>query len=204
MGVEREPGGAERPREIGVLLREELRGRGLSEDEIEVLLRKRKRRQPLELSAVRLRDHRLAPPPRVAADELLTVEAAAGRLKLHVKTVLRFIHQRRLPATRVGKSYRIRRGDLETFAGIAPRKQATAEAPWMTSIVDVPGVSSERAEEWSQRLAAALDSRPRDGAALRADVVFDPERSHLKLVMTGAPYRVVNLSNLVRAWLEER
>jgi excisionase family DNA binding protein len=203
MRAEREPG--ERPREIGVLLREELRGRGLSEDEIDVLLRKRKRRRPLELSAIRLRDHRLDPPP-LAADELLTVEAAAGRLKLHVKTVLRFIHQRRLKAARVGKSYRIRRGDLEAFAGMAPRarREKPADPPWMTSIVDVPGVSSERAEEWSQRVAAALDSRPRDGAALRADVVFDPERSHLKLVMTGAPYRVVNLSNLVRAWLEEQ
>jgi excisionase family DNA binding protein len=40
---------------------------------------------------------------------LVTVEQAAEELKLHPKTVLRYIHEGRLEATRIGKAYRIDR-----------------------------------------------------------------------------------------------
>ena len=49
------------------------------------------------------------------SSELITAEAAATRLGLHVKTVLRFIREGRLKAHRVGRQYRILKGDLDAF-----------------------------------------------------------------------------------------
>ena len=49
------------------------------------------------------------------SDALITVEQAAEQLKLHPKTVLRHIREGRLPATRIGKSYRLRAADVDEF-----------------------------------------------------------------------------------------
>ncbi len=51
------------------------------------------------------------------SEELYTVEFAARRLKLHPTTILRFIRDGRLAATKVGKSYRILRSELDRLAG---------------------------------------------------------------------------------------
>jgi excisionase family DNA binding protein len=137
------------------------------------------------------------------SDELCTVEFAADRLKLHPKTVLRFIREGRLKATRIGKSYRILRSDLEGLAGIPAQERAAAEKPSVTAIVDVPGVGAELAQKWARTVTNALHGRSQGGPPMRADVVYDPERSHLKIVLVGPPGDTVNLMNLIRVWLDQ-
>jgi excisionase family DNA binding protein len=54
----------------------------------------------------------------VAEDELLTVAEVAAKLKTTPATVLRWIRERRLPATKPGgdrMGYRIRPAELEAF-----------------------------------------------------------------------------------------
>ena len=137
------------------------------------------------------------------SEELYTVEQAAERLKLHAKTVLRAIREERLRATRVGKSYRILKSDLDVFAGVPARAASAAGEPWITSIVDIPNVWPEMAQKWARTVTNALNARPPGGAPLRADVIHEPERSHLKIIVTGPPGDVVNLMNLIRVWLEQ-
>jgi len=137
------------------------------------------------------------------SEELYTVEQAAERLKLHAKTVLRAIREARLRATRVGKSYRILRSDLDAFAGIPARAAAAADAPWITSIVDLPDVPPDMAQKWARTVTNALNARPAGGPPLRADVIYEPERAHLKIIVVGPPGDVVNLMNLIRVWLEQ-
>jgi excisionase family DNA binding protein len=45
-------------------------------------------------------------------DELLTVAEVADVLRVSTMTVYRLIHNGELPAVRVGRNYRVRRGDL--------------------------------------------------------------------------------------------
>ena len=137
------------------------------------------------------------------SEELYTVDQAAERLKLHVKTVLRAIRDGRLRATRVGKSYRILRADLEAFAGIPARPGPAADAPWVTSIVDIPNVRPEMAQKWARTVTNALNARPVGGPLLRADVIYEPERSHLKVIVVGPPGDTANLMNLIPVWLEQ-
>ena len=153
--------------------------------------------------------YRAAVPP----DELCTVDAAAERLALHPKTVLRHIREGRLRATKVGKAYRIRRADLDAFAGIppdeAPARAGTATGPVgsgaavVTSIVDVPGVGPDLASALASAVTNALQAKPRDDVPLRADVVYDPDRAHLKLVTTGSARDTSNLLGLLHVWLDQ-
>src|SRR5262245_2030773 len=135
------------------------------------------------------------------SEELYTVEQTAERLKLHAKTVLRAIREGRLRATRVGKSYRILRSDLEAFAGLPTRVVYAGGDPWITSIVDIPHVWPELAQKWARTVTSALNARAPGGPGLRADVIYEPERLHLKIIVVGPPGDVVNLMTLIRAWL---
>mgnify|MGYP006176055211 FL=1 len=137
------------------------------------------------------------------SEELHTVDQAAERLKLHPKTVLRAIREGRLRATRVGKSYRILRSDLDAFAGAPPRPATALGDPWITTVVDIPNVWPEMAQKWARTVTNALNARPHGGPPLRADVIYEPDRSHLKIIVVGPPGDVVNLMNLVRVWIEQ-
>jgi excisionase family DNA binding protein len=136
------------------------------------------------------------------AEELCTVDFAAERLKLHRKTVLRMIREGRLPARRIGKAYRIRRADLDAFAGVPP-SAAPAPEPSITAIVDIPGVGAAMAQTWARTVTNALNAKPMSGPPLRADVVYDQSREHLKIVVLGPAGDVTNLMNLIRVWLEQ-
>lgn len=48
-------------------------------------------------------------------DELLTVAEVAGMLRVSTMTVYRLIRTGELPAVRVGRNYRVRRSDLDTY-----------------------------------------------------------------------------------------
>jgi excisionase family DNA binding protein len=48
-------------------------------------------------------------------DELLTVAEVADMLRVSTMTVYRLIRTGELPAVRVGRNYRVRRGDLAAY-----------------------------------------------------------------------------------------
>lgn len=47
--------------------------------------------------------------------DLMTVEQVAAYLQLNKLTVYRYIREGRIPAARLGKSYRVRKSDLDAF-----------------------------------------------------------------------------------------
>lgn len=202
-----------RPEETQTLLKKALQRRGLSDGEIAAALRKKKRRKPLEFALVqsrhavprdkirRAKPEKATPPSRPRlADELCTVEFAAERLKVHQKTILRLIRKGRLKGTRIGKAYRILRSDLEAFAGV--EMPAAAASASVTSVVDVPDVAPDTAQNWSKMIMAALNSRASRTAPLRAETIYEPERAHFKVVIVGAPSDTMNLLGLIRMWTE--
>lgn len=130
-----------------------------------------------------------------------TVEHAAERLKLHPKTVLRFIREGRLRATRIGKAYRILASDLETFAGGGPKAPAAAAAR-VTAILDVPGATTELAQRLGRFLPAARMGNQGQPDPMSLDIAYDPARQALKLVMVGSPGDVAQMLKLTEAWLD--
>ncbi|HLZ83746.1 MAG TPA: helix-turn-helix domain-containing protein [Caulobacteraceae bacterium] len=115
-----------------------------------------------------------------------TVERAAERLAVHPKTVLRFIRDGRLRATRIGKAWRILASDLNAFAGVpSPAAKARESSARVTAIAELEDVSMDV----SRRMATAMQAlvlAPRDRTApIKLDTIYDPERSHLKVVIVA-------------------
>lgn len=135
---------------------------------------------------------------------LFTVEQVAEQLVLHPKTVLRYIRDGRLQATRIGKSYRIARAELDAFAGAASGHSSEVKDVRTTCIVDIPHTSAERAE----RTAAFLNSAAMAGDAgtppLHINTAFDPLAKTLKVVLIGSPSDTAKLLEMLQLQLGGR
>ena len=117
--------------------------------------------------------------------DLLTVETAATELQLHPKTVLRFIREGRLKATRVGRGWRIPRAEINAFAGLGDPEPRTGTLARATAIVEIPDLTIEEAERIVSGLNAALASpRPRP---IQLETAYDRVARALKLVIIAAP-----------------
>lgn len=136
--------------------------------------------------------------------DLVTVEQAADRLNLHPKTVLRYIRDGRLAATRVGKSYRIVRAELDAFAGVVNHAPDTAAGARATCVVDVPTIAVAAAERTATFLQAAAMSRGGDGPPLHLETVFDPLAGNLKIIVIGDPSDVARLLEMLQLQLGGR
>lgn len=135
---------------------------------------------------------------------LLTVDQAAEQLRLHPKTVLRYIKEGTLRAARIGKGYRIAQADLDALAGLDRRSDpAAGGAARATCVVDVPEIAAEAANRIALYLGAAT-TMAGDSASppLHVRTVFDPAMRTLKVVAIGEPSdvaRVLELFQVLRA-----
>lgn len=138
------------------------------------------------------------------SEVLVTVEQAAEELNLHPKTVLRYIRDGRLPAARVGKSYRIARAKLDAFVGVASGKSENEVSARATCIVDIPDIAVDGAE----RVATFLHSIAMTGNAetppLHLQTAFDPPARSMKVVAIGSPSDVGKLLEMLQLQLRPR
>jgi excisionase family DNA binding protein len=132
------------------------------------------------------------------ADALCTVEFAADLLKVHSRTVHRFIHEGRLPARRIGKAYRIQRSDLAALAGLP---SAPPEPPAsLTAFLDVADVGVDAAKLWKRTVATALASR--GPTAPKVELIYEADTRRLKIIVVGSPASAVAILTQSQAWLE--
>lgn len=135
------------------------------------------------------------------SEEVYTVEQFAERLKLHPKTVLRFIRDGRLRAVKVGKSWRILRSDLEAMAGVYQR-EAPAPALWVTSIVDMADVPPDLAQRLARQIPSARIGQAAHPDPMSLDVIYDPDRRHLKVVIVGSPEDTATMLRMIQVLAE--
>jgi len=138
------------------------------------------------------------------AQHLVTVEQAAKELSLHPKTVLRYIRDKRLPATRVGRAYRILRSELDAFAGIANGRAARETGAQTTAITEVETIGAEAAERLATFLQSAALTGDSDTPPLRVQTAFDPTGQTLKIVAIGIPSDVGRLLEMLQLHLSAR
>jgi excisionase family DNA binding protein len=136
------------------------------------------------------------------SEEFFTVEDAAGRLRLHPKTLRRFIREGRLKASRVGKSYLIQRSELDAFAGVRKSSARTIPSARVTGIVDVADVDRQTAGQIANYLTAARMGTEQAAEPMSVEVVHDPARRQLKVLMVGSPADVAAMLKLVEFHLQ--
>ncbi len=135
--------------------------------------------------------------------DLCTVEQAAERLQLHQKTVLRLIHDGRLKAAKIGKSYRIQRSDLDAFAGSV--RAETRESPdRVTCSADFGNLSPDTAMRLANLLTAMLNTSETRAEPVRLNTGYDPDLRRLNVIIVGSPADVSALlktaSSVLEAW----
>jgi excisionase family DNA binding protein len=136
------------------------------------------------------------------SDVLVSVEQASEELGLHPKTILRYIRDGRLPATRVGKSYRIARTRLDVFAGIVRGRPEEGMGAHATCIVDVPGIAVHRAERLATFLQAVALTGGAETPPLHLQTAFDPPANVLKVVVIGRPSDVSRVLEMLQLQLQ--
>lgn len=138
------------------------------------------------------------------SDNLVTVEQAAEQLNLHPKTVLRYIRDGRLPATRIGKSYRILRAKLDAFAGVTSGKSEPVIGARTTCIVDISNITVDGAERMAAFLHSAAMAGNADTAPLHLETAFDPFAKSMKMVVIGSPSDVGKLLEMLHLHMRAR
>lgn len=121
------------------------------------------------------------------AQELYSVEQVAERLGLHVKTVRNYVRDGKLNATRIGKSYRIARADLETLAGplaAEPPVRRTRHAE-VSSVVDIDAVDKDTAYRLTTFVTAAVGGDRQGDRPVRVQAQYDETRARLKVIISG-------------------
>jgi excisionase family DNA binding protein len=120
------------------------------------------------------------------SDKVYTVEQFAERLKLHPKTVLRFIKEGRVRAVKVGRSYRILRSELEAMTGVVLGRPERLAAR-VTSIIDLPEVDPATAQRLARVLPSLRLGRETPAEPMSLDIAYDEARRQLKIVVVGSP-----------------
>ncbi|HTW35430.1 MAG TPA: helix-turn-helix domain-containing protein [Rhizomicrobium sp.] len=136
-------------------------------------------------------------------EDIYTISEVAQRLKLHAKTVLAFVRDGRLRATKVGKQYRIAKADLDAFTGHRP-PEAAESAPVkrrrhveVSSIVEIDAISLETAARAVTHLQGALKGRSPDDGHAQLDTIYYEEIGRLKLIISASPETTARLLNFV-------
>ena len=143
------------------------------------------------------------------ARSLLTVEQAASVLSLHPKTVLRHIRDGRLPATRIGKSYRIERAALDAFAGIAQATPSSAGvarvtagiSARVTAIVEVDAMDAEASSRLASFVGAAALGARDASPPVQVTTAVDDASGNVKVVVFGGSGEVARLLELIELQL---
>ena len=136
---------------------------------------------------------------------LYTVDAAAERLHLHVKTVRRYVREGRLKAKRIGKEYRISRADLDEFTGGATPDPSVTKTRHViaSSIVDVDAISPPESDRVTTMVLAALNARRGEADFPRVDCIYYSEQGKLRITITARLVPTCQLLRMIATLLED-
>ncbi|PSL06762.1 excisionase family DNA binding protein [Haloactinopolyspora alba] len=141
-------------------------------------------------------------------DQLYSVDQVATLLGLHVKTVRGYVRDGRLPATRIGKQYRIAREDLEAFTGrpvTAPSGAArTRRHAEVSAVVQIDAISGADVSRLTTLVTASASGRAADQRPLRVETMYDEERASLKIVIVGGLEDCAEMLKTVNLIAEEQ
>ncbi|GLW94191.1 helix-turn-helix domain-containing protein [Actinokineospora globicatena] len=125
--------------------------------------------------------------------EWLSVEQVADELGLHVRTVRNYVRDGKLKAVRIGKQYRIARGDLDAVTGAPPvRRHRHVE---VATTVRVDAISRGDMDRVATLLTAAAGSGT--GGQVRVQLSYDEERASMTVMLLGGLVTTAELLRLI-------
>ena len=129
--------------------------------------------------------------------KLYTISDLTTILNLHPKTILRFIHEGKIKARKIGRSWMVGDDDLKSYGhGELADRQAPAPSPSyetlksrisVSAVIEIIEQNSEEASRISNSLIAMLNSEKGAGGKARFDFFYYPEIEKAKYVFYGSP-----------------
>jgi excisionase family DNA binding protein len=120
---------------------------------------------------------------------------SGGILKLHPKTILRFIHEGKIRAQKIGRSWRISREALKEYSHAELAVPARAVEPVdfgtigsrmrVSSVIEIDEQNSEEASRLSNTLMAALNCKDPSWGNSRFDWFYYPETRKANMFCMG-------------------
>src|SRR5688572_25887975 len=135
--------------------------------------------------------------------DLYTVERVATLLGLHIKTVRGYVRDGKLKATKLGKSYRISRTDLEAFTGtpIEPPPKGRTRRMDASTVVQIEALSPELADRITTMITAAANG-PAAGERLHLQAIYDEERASMRIILAGGVGRIAETLKVIEVLVQ--
>ena len=141
--------------------------------------------------------------------KLYSISDLAKILNLHPKTILRFIHDGKIKARKIGRSWRVSEENLKLYChgelsggspAMAPAYETLEERIRVSAVVEISEQNSEEATRLSNSLLAMLNSDRDSSGKSRFDFFYYPEIEKAKYVFYGSPAfieRIMNAFNVL-------
>lgn len=133
------------------------------------------------------------------AVKLYSISELTPILNLHPKTILRFIHEGKIRARKIGRAWMVTEADLKAYchgelSGNEPDKpprRAVSGGPGrrvrVSAVVEINEQGSEDASRLSNSLMAMLNTRENSDGKARFDFFYYPEIQTARYVFYGSP-----------------
>ncbi len=128
-------------------------------------------------------------------DKYYTVDEIAEMIKIHPKTVQRYIREGRLKATKVGKSWRVSGHDLSTFteggsvsegAPLSMGESFERGEIKVSAVVDIPGVDTQESIRIANTLTAISNSKPPEYGASAMQTQYLMSEKVVRVMIWGS------------------
>lgn len=117
-------------------------------------------------------------------------------LDLHPKTILRFIHEGKIPARKVGRSWRVEEEDVKAYchSELAGKRAVPLPVNYETlsdrisvsAVIEIKEQHSEEASRISNSILAMLNGEREGSGKNRFDFFYYPEAEKAKYVFYGS------------------
>ena len=118
-------------------------------------------------------------------------------LKLHPKTILRFIHEGKIAARKIGRSWMVSENELKLYChgeseeteqiNEEPQYETLGERISVSAVIEIKEQNSEEASRLSNSLLAMLNGEKGASGNVRFDSFYYPEVQKAKYVFYGSP-----------------
>jgi excisionase family DNA binding protein len=129
--------------------------------------------------------------------KLYSVSDLTTILKLHPKTILRFIKEGKIKARKIGRSWMVSEDDLKSYCHselsseqppvLLPNYDTIGERVSVSAVVEIIEQNSEEASRISNSLIAMLNSEQEGNGKSRFDFFYYPEIQKAKYIFYGNP-----------------
>lgn len=129
--------------------------------------------------------------------KLYSISDLTTILKLHPKTILRFINEKKIKARKIGRSWMVSEDDLKSYCHselsgkaspeLLPDYDTIGERISVSTVVEITEQNSEEASRISNSLIAMLNSEKGKNGKSRFDFFYYPEIQKAKYIFYGSP-----------------